>query len=299
MRGLGAQQKKTMVKNLIKNECLDFIGLVETKHVDLSQWDIMAIWGQQSHGWVHSPVIEGSGGVIVAWHTASFETISSIIAPRWICVIGEFMQDHFRCAVCTIYAPNCQNERLQLWDQLRSLKEMLEFPLMLMGDFNEVLAPAERRGAEITTLSMRHLKDFVFDMQLIDLEINQQFTWLRRNAASRIDRVLVTKEFIDVFPNLRVHCKPRVLSDHYSLIISSTAVVRGPIPFRSLDCWLEDTNFLSVFKREWLQLAPFSFEQKLRSMKGPLRKWNREVFGHIDLKIKAIKEELDKVDQKA
>jgi len=135
---------------------------------------------------------------------------------------------------------------------LRTLKEMIEFPLLLMGDFNEVLIPVERRGATLTTLSMRQLRDFVFDMQLIDLDINQQFTWLRRNAASRIDRVLVSKEFIDVFPNLRVHCKPRLLPDHYSLVMSNTAVAWGPIPFRTLDCWLEDTNFLSAFKKEWL-----------------------------------------------
>jgi len=42
-----------------------------------------------------------------------------------------------------------------------------------------------------------------------------------------------------------------------------------------------------------------ALEQKLRRIKGPLRKWNREVFGHIDLKIKVLKDEMVKVDQKA
>jgi len=82
VRGLGAQQKKTMVKNWIKNECLDFIGLVETKHVELSQWDILAIWGQQSHEWIHSPGIEGSGGVIVGYHLEMDFNMAKRVAVR-------------------------------------------------------------------------------------------------------------------------------------------------------------------------------------------------------------------------
>jgi len=90
VRGLGSQQKKSMVKNFIKDECVDFISLVETKHAELSQWDLMAVWGQQSFEWVHVPATEGSGGLLVTWHTGSFGAISSIIAPRWVCVIGDF-----------------------------------------------------------------------------------------------------------------------------------------------------------------------------------------------------------------
>ena len=53
-----------------------------------------------------------------------------------------------------------------------------------------------------------------------------------------------------------------------------------------------------MLKKEWVQLAQLSFEQKLKVMKGPLRRWNREVFGHINLKIKVFKDELLKVDQR-
>jgi len=64
VRGIGSQQKKNMVKTLIKDECIDFLGLVEIKHSVLSQRDLMAIWGLQSTEWVHVPAINGSGGLI-------------------------------------------------------------------------------------------------------------------------------------------------------------------------------------------------------------------------------------------
>ena len=68
---------------------------------------------------------------------------------------------------------------------IESTKRTVKVPILLMGDFNEVLTPAKRRGAALTTLSMRQLRDLVFDLQLFDLEINQQFTWLRKNAAKQ------------------------------------------------------------------------------------------------------------------
>ena len=94
-------------------------------------------------------------------------------------------------------------------------------------------------GATQLTLSMRQLRDLIQDLQLIDLDINQQFTWIRTNAASRIDRMLVTKEFAEKFQNLRVNCKNRMLSDHFPLVLSTAEIVWGPSPFRSLNCWLE------------------------------------------------------------
>ncbi|KAJ8445424.1 hypothetical protein Cgig2_031237 [Carnegiea gigantea] len=61
-------------------------------------------------------------------------------------------------------------------------------------DFNEVLDFSERRGAMHNTASMRDMKALVQDLQFIDLEIDIQFTWMRKNSASRIDRILVDKE---------------------------------------------------------------------------------------------------------
>ena len=111
-----------------------------------------------------------------------------------------------------------------MWDQLRALKQHLKLPLMLMGDFNEVLSLDEGKGAWQFTSSMRELGDLIQDLQLIDLEIEQKFTWMRKNAASRLDRILVTKEFVDKFQNIRVCCKSRMLSDHSPLVVFTSVI---------------------------------------------------------------------------
>jgi len=154
-----------------------------------------------------------------------------------------------------VYAPNDQRGRLNLWNQLREMKRSCNVPLLLMGDFNEVLCPQERRGASMTTSGMREMALFIQDLQLIDMEINLKFTWLRRNAASRIHRMLVEAEFLEAFPGLQAYCKDRILSDHHPILLASNQVSWGPVPFRSLDGWLKEPSFMQVFKREWVQLA--------------------------------------------
>jgi len=79
--------------------------------------------------------------------------------------------------------------------------------MVLMGDFNEVLSLHERRGATELSQGMRDLQDLVLDLQLIDMEIGQSFTWMRQNAASRIDRIMVHVELIRKFPDTKAFCK--------------------------------------------------------------------------------------------
>ena len=76
-----------------------------------------------------------------------------------------------------------------------------------------------------TTVSMRDLQESVQDLQLLDLQIDKQFTWMRRNSASRIDRILVGKEVIEVFPNTQASCGERVFSYHFSIIMASDQLV--------------------------------------------------------------------------
>ena len=98
---------------------------------------------------------------------------------------------------------------------------------------------------------------------------------------------------------LSTYCKDRAFSNHYSVVLSSSQLSWGPIPFRSLDCSLTEPSFIKVFKKEWVQLTGLPFHRKLVKMREPLRKWNREIFGHIDQKIKSFQKEWAKVDLKA
>jgi len=147
--------------------------------------------------------------------------------------------------------------------------------------------------------SMKDFQDFIQDLQLCDVELRQNFTWMRRSAASKIDRVFVDKEFFLTFPRLLAYCKNRMFSDHFPIVVGTSEIWWGPTPFRTLDCWLEEPSFLGTFKKEWVRLTGEPLEMKLKLLEKPLQKWNWEIFGHIDTKIWAFREELARLDDLA
>jgi len=73
VRGIGSDRKRSMVKNLIKREHLDLIGITKTKHSTLSHWDIVKLWGHQTVDDVHVLVNDGLGRLIISWHKDSFQ----------------------------------------------------------------------------------------------------------------------------------------------------------------------------------------------------------------------------------
>jgi len=165
IRGLGSRAKKEMVKSLIVQERVVIIGLVESKHNEITLQDLHSCWGNQDIDWLHVPTKEGgSGGLILTWLKDSFDLVEHQIMQHWISATGILQQSNFRCQICIVYAPNDRHERLDVWNQLRELRATSSVPWLLMGDFNEVVQPQERRGATVMTPSMRELAHFLQDV---------------------------------------------------------------------------------------------------------------------------------------
>ena len=122
VRGFGTVNKKSMVRNIIREEGLDIIGLTETKHQEITRWDMKKCWGNQEVDWMHVTARQGSGGLVISWKQAAFTLSNSIAMSRWVCVIGMVQEIQTPCAFCLVYAPSNHQERLVVWDQLRAIK---------------------------------------------------------------------------------------------------------------------------------------------------------------------------------
>ncbi|XP_025661310.1 uncharacterized protein [Arachis hypogaea] len=115
-------------------------------------------------------------------------------------------------------------------------------------------------------------------------------------SCSRIDRVVVSIEWIEEFPDIRVKSGPRGLSDHCPLIVEDARVRGGPRPFRSLDSWFTHEGFLEMVKNEWRNLGDAQFTRKLKALTIPLRKWHKDNFGDMDKRLMMVEEEMKKID---
>nr|XP_025675981.1 uncharacterized protein LOC112776161 [Arachis hypogaea] len=169
-----------------------------------------------------------------------------------------------------------------------------------MGDFNEVIQIEERKGQDRLTTSAEDFKDWIQDMQLLDLPLNnRKFTWFRGRSCSCIDRVLLSVEWIEEFSKIRLKGGPRGLSDHCPIIVEDSKFRGGPRPFQSLDSWFTYEGFLRIVREEWRNLGELQFIEKLKALTLLLGRWQNDKFGDVDKKIQQFEEKIKKIDDMA
>lgn len=73
---------------------------------------------------------------------------------KWICMNGLAKEADFGCAIVVIYAWHSHSERAGLWQELINVKNNIDCPMMVIGDFNEILTLEERKGGDGNLRSM-------------------------------------------------------------------------------------------------------------------------------------------------
>lgn len=70
-----------------------------------------------------------------------------------------------------------------MFESIKVLVQTINKPILLLGDFNEVLHPSERIGHFRYDRSMRDFVDWIHDLHLIDIPLHGiQFTWARLDS---------------------------------------------------------------------------------------------------------------------
>ncbi|XP_074278027.1 uncharacterized protein LOC141601632 [Silene latifolia] len=137
--------------------------------------------------------------------------------------------------------------------------------LVVMGDFNNVLAMNERIGSEVSDAE-HEAGDMVF---------------------SRIDRAMVNDEWLLRFQDTITMFHPEGLFDHCpcTMVLNPKGGYRKG-SFKYFNMWGKDPEFISVVKRIWEQQVPgfkmFQFVKKLKALKKPLKDLNHYAYSNIE-----------------
>jgi exonuclease III len=99
--------------------------------------------------------------------------------------------------------------------------------LDIIVEFNVVRRRDERRGVNVEASSVQILEMFLFnaflgDVDLEDLNVlGRRFTWYHPNgrSMSRIDRMLISEEWANVWGENALWVLPRDVSDHCPLVL--------------------------------------------------------------------------------
>lgn len=264
------------------------MGLVETKHRNSFNRRVRRMWGCDEYEWCEALASESySRGIIAIWDPDWFSVSQRFVGNRWIILEGQLVNKNFNCCVGFIYGPNDRVGRSQMFDSLKLIFSNIGKPILLLGDFNEVVHPSERAGVFRYEASMRDFVDWINDLHFIDLPLHGiKFTWARGNSQSKLDRCLCHNEWLVNFPEMRLEGITKGASDHNPLVLSLEDKLNwGPKPLRCYDSWFLHPNFREFVLKEWRNLPNLSLFNKLKALKCPLKVWSKENFGSMDCKI--------------
>ena len=81
---------------------------------------------------------------------------------------------------------------------------------------------------------------------------------------------------------------PRVVSNHFLVMLNCGYMERGRSPFRFENMWLKADDFVDRVKRWWESYnfngsPSFILAHKLKALKLDLQRWNADEFGDINL----------------
>ena len=135
---------------------------------------------------------------------------------------------NFSCVIGLIYGPHDRPEKSRMWKELSEDCKVLAPPYLMIGGFNEVLRPDDRRSGNVNLSCKEEFANWVDDSNLIDLQLKgRKYTWRRGSSCSRIDRILFLADWDVTFPGLSLRGLKCSRSDHIPLLLESKQINWG------------------------------------------------------------------------
>ena len=200
-RGLGSQQKRTYIKNIIAKESIQFACLQETKMENIKFEVCQNMWGTLDVSWIHKNAENSAGGILTIWDDSAFKLEHHFLGNGFVYVQGIMLDKNQLVVVVNVYSTCSQSEKRIMWEDLLRIKEQSNITMWCMlGDFNAVRKQDERIGCQPLgsyKKDMKEFNEFIENMELFDIPmIGRRYTWYRTNgeAKSRLDRTLMSLE---------------------------------------------------------------------------------------------------------
>ncbi|RVX08235.1 hypothetical protein CK203_017631 [Vitis vinifera] len=252
------------------------VGGQETKIQTLSEGVVRSLGSGRWSNWTALDALGTAGGILVCWDKRSLEVMET--------EVGKFSVS------CRIR--NVENGMTWIFTGV-------------YGPFPKKTGIRERSRQGRLSGAMRNFAQTVDDLELIDLPMQGGIaTWSggRNNQSwARLDRFLVTQQWLDMFSGVAQCRMHRPTSDHFPILLMGGGLRRGPTPFRFENMWLKMDDFKGLLRGWWQGIeargrASFRLAYKMKVVKQNIKVWNREVFGRVEVNKNSALQQLEHWD---
>ncbi|GJZ21190.1 RNA-directed DNA polymerase, eukaryota, partial [Tanacetum coccineum] len=280
--GLGSKAKKEWIRELNYKHKVSFLTLQETKMENISAMEAKILWGNSSFDHVFSEALGNSGGILCLWDPLMFRKDQHIISDNFVVLYGTWVPNNTKLLIVSVYAPQSATDKRLLWSYITGLLSRWNGEVLVTGDFNEVRFERERLGSVFNVHGANEFNSFISNAGLVEIQLEgYSFTWSHPSAAkmSKLDRFLVSKGFLSLFPHISALCLDKNLSDHRPILLREMVTDYGATPFRLYHSWFSFHGFDDMVRTAWNSFVledsngMVRFKKKLQMLKKEIRSW--------------------------
>jgi len=207
-----------------------------------------------------------------------------------------------------VYGPAQLMDKDEFWKSLGQMNAVVDLPWCIIGDFNELAAPSEKKGGlNYSQTKFERLNRFLAHINAISVPFKgQAFTWKNRIHShliyERLDRAIVRNDWLQLYPDTIVCHGTFSCSDHCPIVLSDRDPLqrRKKFPFRFQNYWCQYRQLAPIIGRQWQTAFPgthmFKIAQKLKLTKKHVRAWASQVIGNHDQKLQRNAQKLTLVE---
>ncbi|XP_058782838.1 uncharacterized protein LOC131657458 [Vicia villosa] len=245
-------------------------------------------------------VVGRSGGLAVLWkYTVTCNVVN--YSRNFInLVVQDEVKEDWRLT-CYYGFPE-RHRRSDAWNMLRELRDLSSAPWCVIGDFNDLLSQQDKIGLHPhPNWLCTGFREAVTDCNLLDLPLEgHQFTWSKSRGSEhaieeRLDRGLVTQDWLDMFPEAKLFKLLASHSDHSPILLQCEPPQpsrRKNYSFRFENAWLKEDDLNDIVSKGWNFDEQGGVLKRISNCAAELSKWNKLKFSQqykdINLHMAAI-----------
>ena len=240
------------------------------------------------------------GGLCLFWRE---EVLFSLVSFSQHHICGDVEDGNKKWRFVGIYRWAKEEEKHHTWELIHYLcGEALDLPILLGGDFNEILSHEEKEGGSYRV--RREMGNFRATLDALSLKdlgyVGVWYTWERGLSSAtrireRVDRFISSPSWTDLYPNSATEHTLRYKSDHSAIVLRPAQYHRPKGRSKRIffeTAWLLDENCEPEVVSAWAGSAGGSLPDRISCVAQSLVRWSGSKFGHIGKKIEKAEKEL-------